>query len=108
VSISWRDRLQRASSVDQVLELTHDFLTTWTPVEMARLPPLCRPLRVADADDVAFFAFELVREQCLDAGASKELQRMAAFFGTASGRLSELMANVSARDNKHWQQGHVR
>ena len=74
---------------------------------MARLPALCRPLHLVDPDDIAFYAFHLVREQCFDAGACKELQRMAVFFGIASERLSQLMTGVSARDNRHWQQRHA-
>jgi hypothetical protein len=108
LSISWHQRLHSASSVDQVLELTRDFLSTWTPTEIARIPVECRPPLVLDPDDIAFCALALVRSQCLDPQGTPELRRMAAFFGTASERISQLMASVSARDNRHWQRSQVR
>ena len=108
VSISWKERLQDAATAEQVLALTQDFLTTWSASDLASLPLAHRQIRVVEPDDIAFYAFELVREQCLNGDGNKELQQMAAFFGVASGRLAQLMANVTARDNKKWQHAHTR
>ena len=108
MSISWKERLQSAVNAEQVLELTQDFLATWNARDMARLPLAHRQIRIVEPDDIAFYALELVREQCLNGDGNKELQRMAAFFGVASGRLAQLMANVTARDNKNWQHSHAR
>ena len=100
--------MEGASSTEQVLAITHEFLATWSANQIARLPVQCRPVRILEADDIALYAFELVREQCLDASRGMELQRMAAVFALASQRLSQLMANVTARDDRHWQQTHAR
>lgn len=108
MSISWKERLQDAASAEQVLDLTQAFLATWNASDLASLPLAHRQIRVMEPDDIAFYAFELVREQCLNGDGNKELQRMAAFFGLASGRLAQLMANASARDNKNWQHAHAR
>ena len=108
MSISWKERLQNAATADQVLAVTQDFLTTWSASDLACLPLAHRQIRVVEPDDIAYYAFELVREQCLNGDGNKELQRMAAFFGVASERLAQLLANGTARDNKNWRHEHAR
>ena len=46
-----------------------------------------------DANEIAYFAFRLVREQRLHADTAGELHRMANFFADASDRLSQIIAD---------------
>lgn len=90
----WQWRLDDATSAAEVVEVTRDFLATWTPEEFAALPEDCRPGKIVDGDDVADIAFTLVQRSCEDAHLSDErLQRMAGFFTHALQRLSQLRAH---------------
>ena len=94
IALAWQARLAEARSPLGVLELANEFLSTWLPSEIASLPADCHPRGFACLDDIAFYAFRLVREQCSGREATNELHRMAIFFAGASQRIAQLNANA--------------
>src|SRR5687768_3987283 len=101
VSVSWQDRVAAAETVDDLVRVANEYLAMWSPAELSRLPTECRPGRLSDAEDVAFYAYTLIRQQCSSSDSSNELHRMAAFFSTVSQRQSQVMAGRPAADEPH-------
>jgi hypothetical protein len=90
--LSWQGRLVAASSAAEVIEVARNFVATFTVLEIARLPQACRPPELASANDVAEYAFALVRHNCDDNDGSARLAyRLASFFSNASTRLSRIL-----------------
>ena len=88
---SWPQRLRSATTEQEVVDVTRDFLATFSPYDFARLPAELRPGRIVDGNDVADLAFTLVRHTHDDAPASVRcIHKMTQFFSHASVRLSEL------------------
>ncbi len=92
IMITWQHRLAEAYDTEQVLWVVRDFIASWHPEELSALPAGCRPERMADADDVALYAFRLAQRTCCADGDGPALQRMSTFFSAASHRVSQLMA----------------
>ena len=96
MSVSWQDRLDDASNVHDVIEITRDFLATWDRHEIAALPEACRPGKVFDANDVTTYAFQLMQADCAgDSQCAALVQRMMAFFSNASVRMTQILAAPS-------------
>ena len=90
-SVGWQGRLQAATSREDVVGVARDFLALVGPEEVARMPVDCRPVKLVDGEDVANYAVTLTRRSCdPDCFGDHNLQRIAAFFGDALGRLSQL------------------
>lgn len=90
--LSWQGRLVAASSAAEVIEVARNFVAAFTPLEIARLPALCRPPELADANDISEYAFALVRHNCDDNDGSARLAyRLASFFSNASILLSRVV-----------------
>lgn len=90
-SIGWQGRLAAATSREAVVDVARDFLALVGPEEVARMPVDCRPVKLVDGEDVANYAVALARRSCdSDCFNDHDLQRIAAFFGDALGRLSQL------------------
>ena len=95
MSVSWQDRLNDASNVHDVIEITRDFLATWDRHEIAALPEGYRPGKVFDANDVTSYAFQLMQADCPSSSQSAALvHKMSGFFSNASARLAEILAVV--------------
>jgi hypothetical protein len=95
---SWQGRLVAASSVAEVIEVARDFVATFTPAEIGRLPEACRPPELVDANDISEYAFALVRHHCDDNEGSARLAfRLASFFSSASIRLSRMICPGDGR-----------
>ena len=95
-SVSWQGRLDQAADRQEVVDVARDFLASITPEETAQLPLDCRPGKLVDGDDVAEYALTLVRRSCEgDALGDHNLQRLAAFFGEALVRLSQLATSAA-------------
>jgi hypothetical protein len=89
--VGWQGRLDAATSRDDVVHVARDFLALVGPEEVARMPVDCRPVKLVDGEDVANYAVTLTRRSCdPDCFEDHNLQRIAAFFGDALGRLSQL------------------
>ena len=95
MSFSWQDRLDDASNVHDVIEITRDFLATWDRHEIAALPEPCRPGKVFDANDITSYAFQLMQADCeIDAEAAPLMHRMTGFFSNASVRVTQILATA--------------
>ena len=91
VAVSWADRLDAARNEFEVLEVARDFLATFSPYDLARLPEAYRPGRLVDANDINEYAFMLLKQPPED-GAARGIYRLRRFFTQASVRLSALMS----------------
>lgn len=89
---AWLGRLNTATSTAEVVVLAREFLATWSADDLAKLPDSCEPGEISSSDDIAFYAFQLVREQCSGDSQCVELHRMATFFSSASQRVSQILA----------------
>jgi hypothetical protein len=99
VAVSWQQRLKSARSEMEVLDVARDFVATFSPYDLARLPEPCRPGRIVDANDVNELAFVLVRHDHDDGrGTARRIRRLANFFTNASVRLTELASSRGARE----------
>ena len=93
-SITWQSRLDSAHSEAEIVDAARDFLALFDPLELNTLPKPCRPPRkIVDADDIAAYAFELVRHECdIDARETELVHKLARFFAHAATRLSQVNA----------------
>src|ERR1700755_2747028 len=53
------EQLSSAVSVDEILRVTDEYLSTWTTEEIARLPATCRPAGITTYEDIEFWADRL-------------------------------------------------
>ena len=90
---SWLQQLDGANSVPEVVSVTRDYLSTWSPVEIALLPWPCRPGHVRDAEDIEELnacAVEAFRNTRASGDELTALQRLTAFLSRAAVRLAML------------------
>ena len=91
----WSALLHGSRTVDDLMSIVQQYVASWRPDELTTLPENCQPPRIQHGDDVAVYAFRLVRAQC-EVESNHALDQMAAFFAIASQRLSFLMAHAAA------------
>lgn len=87
------DQLSCAGSVDEVVRVTRDFLSTWSVEELSRLPDRCRPAWVASGEDIEFWTDRLQDESesvLLFVEDEHRLDRLTTHFLIASVRLRQL------------------
>ncbi|HET9581153.1 MAG TPA: hypothetical protein VFP44_25230 [Usitatibacter sp.] len=95
----WRGYLSAAGSEAEIVKLTRDYVATWLPEDVTRLPDACRPGRIHDGDDISQWAYELASAHCsLRFGEDQDrlLMRMLAFISEAAMRLAEVKAYEAA------------
>lgn len=91
--VSWYRLLDSARNSLEVVAIARDYIATWTPEELGRLPPEVRPGRMRDERDVEALHERLVEEyrKTRATGAALEaLQKMTSFMVRASIRVAEL------------------
>ena len=91
----WKSLLDAAQTEREVVEVTRDYLATWTPRELYALPPSCRPGLIKSGEDVSSLAFELTQAHCNqgeDLQLAELVLKMMTFFTHASERLSQILA----------------
>ncbi len=94
--VSWQQKLDLAETELEVVHISRDYVATLDPLEVAILPPECRPRKMLVANDVASYAFDLVRYDCDELGKVAVLvHKLAAFFSHASIRLSEILRKTN-------------
>ena|SRR5207253_9169224 len=102
-AMTWQQRIDAARTEADVVAATCEFLASFTPSELNRLPAPCQPpLRIREREDISAYAYDLVRHQCAAGDEQELVQKLARFFGHASTRL----AHISSR--KYTQHGHIR
>jgi hypothetical protein len=87
---AWQNRLDEASTRDEVVLVVQDFLALWKPEEIAQLPADCLPGTIEDADQVNSYALKLARKHTIGTGDVSPLHRMATFFTKAALRVFQI------------------
>lgn len=85
--------LSSASSIEEVVSVTAEYLESWTTQELDRLPDSCRPGWVRTFHDIEFWADRLVLEgdkAILYIEDERKLDRLTSHFLIASVRLRQL------------------
>jgi hypothetical protein len=88
----WFRQIDDANSAREVVAIVRDYLATWTPKDLAKLPSGCRPGRVKSPGDIEQLHACLVEEYRQDRLAGDELsalQRLTSFIVRASVRLAQ-------------------
>ena len=91
--ISWFALIDSAKTPFEVVAVARDFMATWTPEELARIPEACRPGKLRDGDDIESLHACLVEEyrnSRATGPALKSLQELTSFIVRASIRIAEL------------------
>jgi len=91
--VTWYRLLDSAKNSLEVVAIARDYLATWTPEEIARLPVAVRPKKLRDERDVEDLHSALVEEYRDTAAtglALDALQRLTTFMVRATIRISEL------------------
>jgi hypothetical protein len=92
--IAWFRMLENAQSPAQVVSIARDYLSEWTPQELARLPERCRPGKLRDEHDIEELHSKLVEEYRNTEATGEELatiQQLTSFLVRASIRIAELV-----------------
>ena len=77
----WPAQLAHAADERDLLCIVNDFLATWSPHDIAQLPPTSRPGRVKSGDEVRYWSERLAETFCeARAQTSTEHHKMLAFF----------------------------
>ena len=93
----WQRRIGEAGSPEEVVALTQDYLASFSPEYLGRLPPDCRPTHIKYADDIEFWAHRLSLRYCSDNAEPVDgdlLHGLLDYFLTALIRLAELHRNL--------------
>ena len=92
-------QIEEARTVAEVVAIVRDHLATWTPQEISRLPPACRPGRIRDEMDIANLHSLLVdayRTTRASGDALTALQLLTSFLVRSSVRVAELGGETRA------------
>ena len=84
------DHLARATSVEEVVSITRDYLAGWSAAELEGLPDRCRPAWVRSPADVERWADLFAEEMgvaMLDPEDERRLDRLASHFLIAAVRI---------------------
>jgi hypothetical protein len=92
----WERRLSSASSTEEVVSLSREFMSQWSAAQLAMLPRICRPRMLGDIDDLMLYACVLEEEEQKFGRFNAILGSITAFFTAASGRLPQLVAMSSS------------
>jgi len=98
--ISWHRDLENARTAGEILQVTRDFLATFSPAELACLPEAHRPQAVRGPDDIRDWSRRLTEEYWRQRAAGGELgamQEMWSFFLRASIQLARIDAATRER-----------
>lgn len=90
--LHWFRQIDSATSAREVVAVARDYLATWTPKELAKLPCECRPGRVKSPGDIEQLHACLVEEYRQNRLAGEELsalQRLTSFIVRASVRIAQ-------------------
>jgi hypothetical protein len=91
--ITWYQQIDAAKNIEEVVAVTRDYLATWPPHDLARLPEACRPGRIRDEEDIESLHGKLVEEYRNTRASGDELtllQQLMSFLVRAAIRVAEL------------------
>lgn len=91
----WHLMLDEAPSVDAVFTILREYVDSLSTHELAMLPEKCRPGRLRDDGDIAYWTFVLAQHQCRDEDKAQQEVHQAVLnhFLHASMRISEIRKN---------------
>lgn len=93
IPITWRERVERAESVQEVVMAARDFIAGLDPYDMYGLPREIRPIKFVDGDDIASYSLDIVRYHCEQNEDTAVISaRLAEFFSAAAHRIGQLSA----------------
>lgn len=90
---TWHAQLEGAADADRILAVTREYLATFAPEHLARLPEDCRPGRIKGEDDIAYWSCRLAQYAHKDASTPVDaelMQEMLNYFLHAWVRLTQL------------------
>jgi hypothetical protein len=93
VSLAWHRDIERAHTAVQVVRIARDYLASFTPRDLARVPERCRPAQIADEGDIALWSRKLTEEYWRLRGTAADVavvQEMWSFFLRASVHLARM------------------
>jgi hypothetical protein len=91
--LPWFQQMDRAQDTGEVVGIARDYLSTWTPEELARLPRGCRPGRIREPSDIEYLhscAVDAYRATRASGDELKALQLLTSFLVRASIRIAQL------------------
>jgi len=94
----WPNVLDGARNELDLVNVVREYVATWSPEELGRLPVSCRPGKITDGEDVSDFAFCITCAHLSFSGALADrllLERLMGFFTHAAARLAALQATSS-------------
>ena len=97
VPTRWFAALNIAEDASEVVEVTNQYLHSWTPPELLRIPYWCRPGKVSTATQIEELASLLDTAQRNFVGRLVDamvLDRMLQFFQEAARKLSQLTTST--------------
>lgn len=88
----WQASLAATSSIEGVTALAREYLAHLDAERLSRLPQPCRPGKLSTTQDLADYAYELVRYHCDtdEDDVATTIQDLAAFFSESVVTLSKL------------------
>jgi hypothetical protein len=96
--------LSRATTADEIVRVTREYLSSWSVEELERLPDSCRPGRVKSPQDIENWADLLSvhsSKATLYPEDDRKLDRMASHFLIASVRLRQLAGAYTRGVQRH-------
>jgi hypothetical protein len=102
--LTWPQRLDLARDEAEVIGIARDFLAMFTPYELDSLPKPCQPpLKLVDREDIAAYAYDVVRHDCDDNPEVAEIvHKLAHFFSHASMRMAQLSTRVQLEHGRRY------
>lgn len=90
----WQESLAATSSIEGITALAREYVAHIDAERLAALPLQCRPGKLSTAQDLADYAYELVRYRCdaEEAGVAGTINDLAAFFSQAAVAISAISA----------------
>lgn len=91
--IAWYHQLEDANSSVEVVGIARDYLASWTPHDISRLPQNVRPGKLRDASDIELLHEALIDEYRTSQASGEELarlQELTSFVVRAAQRIAEL------------------
>jgi hypothetical protein len=101
---TWHAQLENAPNPETILSVTRDYLATFGPEHLARLPADCRPGRIKGEDDIAYWSCKLAQHHERDPHAPVDaglMQEMLNYFLHAWVRLSHLQRTTPSPAGIH-------
>lgn len=90
---TWLKEIERATTEAQVVASARDYVSLYSPPELAPLPEDCRQIRIEDEADIPRWREKLSRgfeAACHDAPNAERLQELVSYLSRAAERLGEI------------------